>query len=319
MMDFLRVIFTTEFGFGVLRVTTPILFAALAALVTDRAGVINIALEGIMLIAALTGVIFSAMFQSAWLGLIMALILGSLTGMLLGYFHLRLKTNIILAAVALNLIASGGTIFILYLIAGDKGISSSLASQTLPKITIPLLNKVPVIGPILSGHNVLTYFALLSVFLMHFFINKTPLGMRIRAVGENPEAADSVGISVKRTQFIALTLSGFVAAFGGAYMSMGYVSWFSRDMTAGRGFIALAAEAMGGASPIGSFFTSLLFGFFDALSNSLQLLRVPAEFVQMIPYVATVVGLVIYTAAKRRQHQRMLLKIGRRIDMESEK
>ena len=317
MMEFLRVIFTTEFGFGVLRVTTPILFAALAALVTDRAGVINIALEGIMLIAALTGVIFSAMFQSAWLGLLMALILGALTGMLLGYFHLRLKTNIILAAVALNLIASGGTIFILYLIAGDKGISSSLASLTLPKIPIPLLEKVPVIGPILSGHNVLTYFALLSVFLMHFFINKTPLGMRIRAVGENPEAADSVGISVKRTQFIALTLSGFIAAFGGAYMSMGYVSWFSRDMTAGRGFIALAAEAMGGASPIGSFFTSLLFGFFDALSNSLQLLRVPAEFVQMIPYVATVVGLVIYTAAKRRQHQRMLLKIGRRIDMES--
>ncbi len=317
MGEFLKIVFTTEFGYSVLRVTTPILFAALAALITDRAGVINIALEGIMLIAALTGVLFSAWFNSAWLGLIMALIFGLLSGMLIGYFHLQLKTNVILAAVALNLMASGGTIFILYIIAGDKGISSSIASKVLPKIALPLLDKIPVIGPILSGHNVLTYFALISVFLMHFFINKTPLGMRIRAVGENPEAADSVGISVKKTQFIALSLSGLIAAFGGAYMSMGYVSWFSRDMTAGRGFIALAAEAMGGASPVGSFLTSLLFGFFDALSNSLQLLRVPAEFVQMIPYVATVVGLVLYTAAKRKQHQRMLMKVGKKMESEA--
>jgi general nucleoside transport system permease protein len=314
MGEFLKIIFTTDFGYSVLRVTTPILFAALAALITDRAGVINIALEGIMLIAALTGVLFSAWFSSAWLGLLMALIFGLLSGMLIGYFHLELKTNVILAAVALNLMASGGTIFVLYLIAGDKGISSSIASLTMPKITLPLINRIPVVGPIISGHNVLTYFALISVYLMHFFINKTPLGMRIRAVGENPEAADSVGISVKRTQFIALSISGVIAAFGGAYMSMGYVSWFSRDMTAGRGFIALAAEAMGGATPVGSFLTSLLFGFFDALSNSLQLLRVPAEFVQMLPYIATVVGLVIYTAVKREQLRRMMLKVGRSME-----
>lgn len=314
MGEFLRIIFNTEFAYSVLRVTTPILFASLAVLVTDRAGVINIALEGIMLITALTGVLFSAWFGSAWLGLAMALVIGTLSGMLIGYCHLKLKANVILSAVALNLVASGGTIFILYLIAGDKGISSSIASLTLPKIAIPLLDKVPILGPIFSGHNVLTYLALVSVFLMNFFINKTPLGMQIRAVGENPEAADSVGISVKKIQFIALSLSGFIGAFGGAYMSMGYVSWFSRDMTAGRGFIALAAEAMGGGTPVGSFFTSLLFGFFDALSNSLQLLRVPYEFVQMIPYVATVIGLVLYTAAKRKQHQKMLLKIGRLMD-----
>lgn len=314
MGEFLRIIFNTEFAYSVLRVTTPILFASLAVLVTDRAGVINIALEGIMLITALTGVMFSAWFGSAWLGLAMALVFGTLSGMLIGYCHLKLKANVILSAVALNLVASGGTIFILYLVAGDKGISSSIASLTLPKVAIPLLDKIPILGPIFSGHNVLTYFALISVFLMNFFINKTPLGMKIRAVGENPEAADSVGISVKKIQFIALSLSGFIGAFGGAYMSMGYVSWFSRDMTAGRGFIALAAEAMGGGSPIGSFFTSLLFGFFDALSNSLQLLRVPYEFVQMIPYVATVIGLVLYTAAKRKQHQKMLLKIGRQMD-----
>jgi len=308
--DFLSIIFSVEFGYSVFRVSTPILLAAMGALISDKAGVINIALEGIMLVAALTGVIFSALTQSAFLGLFMALIMSSLTGMLLAYFALKLKTNVILSAIAINLIAAGGTIFVLFLVAGDKGISSSLASLTLPKIDLPLIKSIPVLGAILSGHNILTYIALICVFLMHYFLYRTPLGLQIRAVGENPDAADSVGISVKKTQFIALTISGFMAGLGGAYMSMGYVSWFSTNMTAGRGFIALAAEAMGGATPLGCLFTSLLFGFFDALSNSLQLLQVPAEFVQMVPYVATVVGLVIYTAGKKRQHQKIMEKIG---------
>jgi len=143
--------------------------------------------------------------------------------------------------------------------------------------------------------------AFLSVFLIWFFLYKTPLGLRIRAVGENEHAADSVGISVIKTRYTALVISGVLAGFGGAYMSMGYVSWFSRDMVAGRGFIALAAEAMGGATPVGCMLTSLLFGFFDALSNSLQLLKIPYEFVSMLPYAATVVGLVIYTIRKTEQ------------------
>lgn len=305
MSNFFAIIFSVDFGYAVLRVTTPILFAALGALISDKAGVINIALEGMMLIAALTGVIVSAVAQSAGLGLLAAVIAGALTGMLLAYFALNLKTDVILAAIAINLIASGGTIFILYIVGGDKGISSSLPSLVLPKLTIPLIQNIPVLGPILSGHNVLTYMAFLAVLLMYIFIYKTPLGLRIRAVGENPDAADSVGISVIKVQYIALTISGALAGFGGAYMSMGYVSWFSKNMTAGRGFIALAAEAMGGATPHGAMLTSLLFGFFDALSNSLQSLRVPAEFVQMIPYLATIIGLVIYAANKTEQIKRV--------------
>ncbi len=305
MSNFFNIIFSVDFGYAVLRVTTPILFAAMGALISDKAGVINIALEGMMLIAALTGVIVSALAQSAGLGLLAAVIMGALVGMLLAYFALNLKTDVILAAIAINLIAMGGTVFVLFVVGGDKGISSSLPSLVLPKVTIPLINKIPVLGSILSGHNILTYGAFLSVYLMYIFIYKTPLGLRIRAVGENPHAADSVGISVKKVQYIALTLSGALAGFGGAYMSMGYVSWFSKNMTAGRGFIALAAEAMGGATPQGAMATSLLFGFFDALSNSLQSLRIPAEFVQMIPYLATVIGLVIYAASKTRQIKRI--------------
>lgn len=301
MKEFFNIVFSVGFGYSILRVTTPILFAALGALISDKAGVINIALEGIMLISALTGVIFSALTGSAWMGLLAAIVIGALIGIVLAYFSLNLRTDIILAGIALNLMAGGGTIFFLYLVAKDKGISTSLKSGVLPKLTIPLINKIPVLGPILSGHNVLTYVSLIAVIAVSYFLYKTPLGLRIRSVGENPDAAASVGVNVIKIKYIALTLSGVFAGLGGAYMSMGYVSWFSKNMTAGRGFIALAAEAMGAGTPIGTFLTSLLFGFADSLSNSLQSLKIPAEFVQMIPYVATIVGLVIYATRKSAQ------------------
>lgn len=294
MNNLFAVIFTTAFGYAVLRVTTPILFAALGALISDKAGVMNIALEGMMLTAALTGVIISAYTGSAWVGLVAAVIAGTLLGIILAYFSLNLKTDIILAGIALNLMASGGTIFVLFLAANDKGISTSLNSKVLPNVPLPGISSIPVLGPILSGHNILTYVSIIAVIAVYILLYKTPLGLRIRAVGENDHAADSVGISVVKVRYIALAISGALAGFGGAYMSMGYVSWFSTNMTAGRGFIALAAEAMGMAHPLGTLLTSLLFGFADALSNSLQSLRVPSEFVQMIPYLATILGLVIY-------------------------
>ncbi len=298
MNQILSLMLAPEFGYSVLRVTTPILFATLAALVSDKAGVTNIALEGIMLISALAGVVTSAASGSAGVGLLGAVVAGGAVGLCLAYFALKLKTNIVLSGIAINLMASGGTVFALFLIAGDKGISSSLASKVLPKLVIPGVSSVPVLGTILSGHNVLTYLAFVMVAVIFVFLYKTPLGLRIRAVGENPNAAASVGIGVAKIQYLALILSGMLAGLGGAYMSMGYVSWFSKNMTAGRGFIALAAEAMGGATPIGSMLTSLLFGFFDALSNTLQLMKVPSEFVNMIPYAATVIGLVVYTVQK---------------------
>jgi ABC-type uncharacterized transport system permease subunit len=288
-------IFSVAFGYAVLRVTTPILFAALAALISDRAGVINISLEGTMLTAALTGVVVSAFTGNAFIGLIAAILAGVFIAFILAYFSLNLKSDIILTGIALNLLASGGTVFLLYLFAHDKGVSVSLKSQVMPNVVLPLINRIPIIGPIFSGHNVLTYIVLIAVIVVYYFLYKTPLGLKIRAVGENPNAVDSVGINVKRIQYIALMISGLFAALGGAYMSMGYVSWFSRDMTSGRGFIALAAEAMGRGTPLGTLLASLVFGFADALSNSLQALRIPAEFVQMLPYIATILGLTIYS------------------------
>lgn len=297
-MDILSVIFSADFLYSIFRLTTPILFASLAALITDRAGVMNIGLEGIMLCSALAGVVGSAYTNSAFVGLLCAMLVGSLIGLLMAFFSLNLKTDIILAGIAINLFASGGTVFVLYSICKDKGMSTSLASLTMPVVNIPIIENIPIIGQAFSGHNVLTYLAFILVIVVHFLVYKTPLGLHIRVVGENANAAKSVGINTKKVQYIALVLSGLFASMGGAYMSMGYMDKFARDMTAGRGFIALAAEALGRGTPIGVTISSLIFGTADTLANNLQILQMPSQFIQMIPYVITIAGLVIYSAVR---------------------
>ena len=306
LQSIIGIIFSEAFVFSIFRITTPILFAALAAVVADRAGVTNIGLEGIMMISALTGVIFSAWTQSAWIGLLCAILLGTLTALMIGFFALKLKTDIILAGIAVNMLGNGGTVFFMYLASGDRGYSANLASKVMPTVNIPVLQDIPVLGGILSGHNILTYLAFIFVALVWVLLYKTPMGLQIRAVGESPNAADSVGVSVNRIKYIALGISGALAGMGGAFMSMGYMSSFNTNMTAGRGFIALAAEAMGRGEPIGTMLTSLLFGFADALANNMQSLGLPQELVAMTPYVFTVVGLAVYAASTLKKSRKKL-------------
>ena len=305
MENILRIICSTEFFYSIFRVTTPILLAALGAMITSRAGVVNIGLEGIMLFSALAGVVTSAWTQSAAVGLLAAILVGVLISALMAYVMLVLRSDITLTGFAVNALGSGCTVFLLYVICNDKGISSSLASKVLPKVNLPLIQDIPFVGKVLSGHNIMTYVAFLLIIVIYWLVNKTPLGLRIRAVGENPHAAESVGIKVTRIQLIAMLISGVLAGMAGAYMSMGYVSWFARDMMAGRGFIALAAQQLGQGTVVGSMLASLAFGAADSLANNLQALRLPSEFVQSIPYVVTIVGLVIYSASKKRREQRM--------------
>ena len=306
LQSIIGIIFSEAFVFSIFRITTPILFAALAAVVADRAGVTNIGLEGIMMISALTGVIFSAWTQSAWVGLLCAILLGVATALMIGFFALKLKTDIILAGIAVNMLGNGGTIFFMYLASGDRGYSANLASKVMPTIQLPVIQSIPVVGGILSGHNILTYFAFVCVALTWVLLYKTPMGLQIRAVGESPNAADSVGVSVNRIKYIALAISGALAGMGGAFMSMGYMSSFNTNMTAGRGFIALAAEAMGRGEPIGTMLTSLLFGFADALANNMQSLGLPQELVAMTPYIFTIVGLAVYAASTLKKSRKKL-------------
>jgi len=295
MLEVFKIIFTPDFGFTVIRVVVPILFAALGAYVANSAGIANIAMEGTMLMAAFVGTVCSAMFHSPWLGLLAALISGVLMSLILAYFTLILKTNNILGGIALNLFASSFTVFLLFVITGSKGTSATLGAKSLPKVVIPILKDIPVLGKILSGHNVLVYIMFLAVIIVYLIMYQTPLGLRIKAVGKYQDAAESVGVNVRRIKTIALVISGVLAAFGGAYMSMGYLSFFTKNMTAGRGFIGLAAEAMGHGSVWLVTFTAFLFGMFDALSNALQLFSFPSEIIQTIPYVAVFIGIVIYS------------------------
>ena len=284
-------IFSAEFIYSVLRMATPLILAALAALLTKKAGVMCIAFEGIMLFGALGGVIGSAFTHSALAGVLIGILWGVIIAFIFAYFVLVLNANTVLTGLALNTLGSGGTVFILYVICGDKGTSTSLASLTIPSVNIPLLDKIPVLGTILSGHNVMTYLAFISVVLVYIFINNTALGLRIRSVGENPQAAESVGIKVVQTRFIAIILAGILAAMGGVYMSMGYLPFFTRDMVAGRGFMAIAAQNLGGGMVIPTMLSAILFGAAEALSNVMQSLRLPAETMQMLPYVVTIVAL----------------------------
>jgi len=303
MEKLLTIIFSTDFFYSILRVTTPILFASMGAVVANLSGTPNIALEGIMLIAAFVGMYVSYLSASAWIGLVAAIGAGMLAAGILAFFTLYYRTNVILGGIAINSLASGGTIFFLYLIAGDKGTSVSLNSKVLPQINIPLIQDIPILGDIVSGHNFLTYLSIISVFTVYYMIKRTPLGLRMRAVGEQQAAAESVGINVIKIKVIALLISGALAGLGGAFMSMGYVSWFSRDMVSGRGWIAIAAEAMGRTTAIGTAVTSVLFGVADAFSNTVSVLGWPADLVGTIPYCVTLIGLFIFSLREYRKRQ----------------
>ena len=298
-------ILNPEFFNAILRATTPILFATLAAGVAQQSGICNMALEGIMLFCALFGVIFSSMTQSWVLGIILTMITGGLIGLVMAFFVLNLKTDEILAAIAINLVASGSTVLLLLAYSGDRGTSASVSSVSAPVVTIPGIEAIPFIGEILSGQNVLTWLALIMVVVMHLFIYRTPLGLRIRAVGENLNAAESVGISSRKIRYIALVISGILCSLGGYFMSGGYMNMFSKEMAAGRGFIALAASAMGRNTPVGGFLVALLFGISQAFSNAMQLTNIPMELVQMIPYGVVLIGLAVFSYSELRKRAKL--------------
>ncbi|MBL8591167.1 MAG: ABC transporter permease [Devosia sp.] len=287
---------------AILRVSTPLILAGLGVHVSSRAGVLNIGVEGMMLAGALAGVVVSALTQDAWLGLVAALLCGAaLAALLSGAIHL-LRADLILSGIALNMAALAGTTLVLFAITGDKGISGSLASLTLPGIHIPFIDAIPVLGTLLSGHHVLTYAALIAVPLVALLVTRTPLGLAMRAVGENPEAAAATGIPVLRVQVTALLISGLFAGAAGAFLSMGYVSWFSQNMTAGRGFIALAADVMGFGYAWGTLAAALLLGATEAVTLSVQGFGVPSELLQAIPYLVPVLAMVIH-AQRRKRHE----------------
>lgn len=290
MLDY---IFSVNFIFAVIRMGTPLLFVGMAAVIGAKANILCIAYEGMMLFAALGGVIGSAYSQNIFVGMISGILAGSIIATIFAYFVLYLNTKPLLTGLALNTFGTGGTVYIMYLLTGMKLDTSSLASLQFPTVHIPIIKDIPFIGPMLSGHNFLSYLAFVVVIAVWYFIFKTKMGLRIRAVGEDPDAAASVGINVKKTKFIAMIISGVIASLGGLFMSMGYMPYFTNAMTAGRGFIGIAAQNLGRGNPIFTMIYTLVFGGAMAIGNTAQSFRLPSQFASMTPYLVTLIGLVV--------------------------
>lgn len=284
-----------DFWFTVLRSTTPVLFATIAALIASQSGMLNLGLEGAMTVAALCGVLGSGFTGSLFVGAVSGLAAGILFTMILAYFVQHLKANKVITGVALNLAASGGSIFCLYSITGDKNASNSLASAAFPVINIPVIRDIPVLGEILSGHNCLTYLAFIVTIVMFIVLKRTAFGLHIRAVGESEEAARSVGINVERVRYQAMFISGILASLGGMYLSMGYVNRFTSGMVSGRGYIALATNAMAGGNALMGMVSSILYGFGSGLSIYLQNNNVDPYLITIIPYASIIVFYVLFS------------------------
>lgn len=298
-MGFLGNFLTTGFFYTVIRVSTPLIFASLSSLIARKAGVTNITIDSTMLMSALTGVLVSAFTQNLFLALLCGMAVGVVIGIFMGYFHILMNTNMILTGVAINTFTNGATVMILYAFTGDKGSSSMIKSLGVPGVEIPLIKDIPILGEILSGHNIFTYVAFLLVIVAWFLMYRTPLGLRIRAVGENDSAAKSVGENPTKIKLIALGLSGFFASLGGMYLSMGNMQVFIVNMTSSRGFIGVAADAMGRGNPVGAMFSSLLFGCANAVANVLQINSFSTDVVMAIPYVVSIVGIIVYSMREK--------------------
>jgi ABC-type uncharacterized transport system permease subunit len=299
-----------------LTAATPLTLGAMAGILCERSGIINIAIEGMMLTAAFAAVAFASVFGSLWMGLLMASLLGGLMAALHAVLSIKYKVDQIISGTVINILAAGGTRFLNLRLLEPAGLSTP---GHFGSISIPLLADIPIVGPILFHNQPTVFIMLILVVVVNYVIFFTPWGLRMRACGEHPRAADTVGIKVNRMRYISVIIGGLIAGIGGAYFSLGIVGSFEDNMTRGQGFVALAAMIFGNWNPVGAFLAALLFGFADALQVKMQILQpvvpiinvpIPPEFLQMAPYILTiivvagVVGRAIAPAAEGKPYEK---------------
>jgi ABC-type uncharacterized transport system permease subunit len=271
---------------------TPIALAALCGVMCERSGVTNIAIEGIMLMSAQAAVVAATVSKNLYMGLTAAIFVGALVSAIHALMAISLKVDQIVSATAINIFGAGATSFMSSRFLEKAGDALN-NSGTFPVIPIPVLSKIPLLGPIFFENGIIVYLMLALTALTHVLLFSTRWGLRVRAVGEHPRAADTLGINVYFVRYVSVILGGVIAGIGGAYFTIGSVGRFDEIMTAGKGFIGLAAMIFGQWNPVGAFASSLLFGFADSLQVKLQILRtpIPWEFLLMAPYVVTMIVL----------------------------
>jgi len=287
-----------------IRTATPLILAALGGLLTEHAGMLNIGMEGIILLGSFFGVLGSYFFGSSLAGVLLAGLVGLIVGLIFAIFVIDLKSDEFIVGIAINIFAGGLTVFLLRSIFGVKGAFSSPNIIPLPRLNLPGISSIPFLDIIFNNHTVFIYISWIFVIMTYIYLYKTPYGIWLRAAGEYPEALETAGVSFRRMKYIASIACGILCGFAGSHLSLGYLTLFTENMSANRGFIALAAIIFGRANPIKTFGAALMFGFFDALGIRLQVVGVPSQFTQMIPYVATIVALFILTRRQLTKRKR---------------
>jgi ABC-type uncharacterized transport system permease subunit len=274
---------------AMLRFATPLLWGALGGLVSERSGVVNIGIEGMMLMGAYFG-IYGADVGGSWvIGLLVAMLAGGLFALVHAFFSITLRADQIVGGVAINLLALGITGYLYVDHYGDQGTPDNVSR--VPDVTLPVVKDIGFVGDAIGKTNLMTWLVLLSVVGLALFLFRTPQGLRLRAVGEHPRAAETVGLSVIRTRYLAVIASGVLAALGGAYLSIGFLGSFNQNLTAGRGYIALAVVICGRWRPAGALAFALLFGFSSAIAQRLPTFSESgATLFQALPYVLTIIA-----------------------------
>ncbi len=307
--------FISSFLYSTIRISTPLIFVGICSTLSSQAGLMNMAGESMMLTAALTGVIASAFFHNVWLGILCGMLSSVVVVLIICFAAFVMGVDLYLMSISMNLALTGGTIFVMWAITGTKAnTAGAINSLALGDVNIPVIENIPILGTILSGHNVFTYLAVIMAVLTWILLYKTKLGLRMRAIGQNPGAAESVGINAKKIYTIAFMFAAAIGSFGGMYLSMGYQNFFSRGLTASKGFVGMAAATVGNAEPFLTMLMSFIFGAAYACSNYLSTIVSDAYVLMALPFLLVTVVYLIMSAYRSGAEDRLIKKNQRRLE-----
>lgn len=276
-----------------LRTASPLLLAALGEVYAEHSGVMNIGLEGGMLVGCLAGFLAAFYLHSIWAAVVISALAGGAIALILAVMCITLRANQVVTGVTINLLCAGLTTFVYRALFGVSIVAPSV--ETVKEVSFPALSAIPFLGPVLFQQKPFVYGALLAAALAYVVLYKTTVGLQVRAVGENPTAAETMGVSIYKTRYLCVVFSGMMAGMAGAILSVGEVGAFAYNMSAGRGFMALAIVIFGGWNPLLALAAALFFGFADALQLSLQAsgVRLPSELFLSVPYVLTILTVAV--------------------------
>lgn len=291
-MDFKSVI-DISLIYATIRASTPILFAALAAVITQQANILNIGTEGIMLTSAFTAVLVSVKTGNWFIAILAAIVVGVLTALIMAVAHIKYNADITAIGMAINVLALAVTKFGIKEFLGTTGSYTSPDIAAIPRLHLAFLDNIPVLNQIFNNWSIMEIFGIVLVFILSFILYRTVWGLRLRSVGQFPLAAETAGINVTKMRYQVMIISGVLGGIAGAHLSTGYSQMFIENMTNGRGFMGVAAMFFGNANPVLSWIGTLLFGFIDSVGGRLQAYGFPSQFILMMPYIITILVLAI--------------------------